>query len=116
MVCWSRLTSTMRSISWKYSRRIEPALALGGDEVVDARAEILQDEILLGRRLAVVDLLRPLLERELDAERLVDGKGDIEEVEAVDPEIVDRVALRLDGLTLDIARFGNDAGNGVEGG
>ena len=71
------------------------AHALGGDQLVDAGAEVLQHEILLGRRLAVVDLLGPLLERQLDAERLVDGERDVEEVEAVDAEIVDGVAVRL---------------------
>ena len=73
------------------------------------------DEILLGRRLAVVDLLGPLLERQLDPERLVDGEGDIEEIQAVDPEIVDGVALRLDRVARDVAGLGDDIGHGVEG-
>src|SRR5262249_30290315 len=68
--------------------------ALGGDEVVDARAQVLENEILLGRRLAVVDFLGPLLERKLDAERLVDGEGDVQKVEAIDAEIVDGVTFR----------------------
>ena len=37
---------------------------LGSDEFVDAGAQILKHEILVGRGLAVVDFLRPLLERE----------------------------------------------------
>src|SRR5690606_16605367 len=41
---------------------------LGGDEIVDALAQVLEHEILLGRRLALVDFLGPLLERQLDAE------------------------------------------------
>src|SRR6185436_915930 len=71
-------TSTKRSIIWKYSRRIASRLgSFGGDQSVDTRAKVLEDEIFFGRRLALVDFLRPLLKRQLDAERLVDGKGDI---------------------------------------
>src|SRR5437868_9863611 len=87
---------------------------LRGDQVVDARAKVLQHEILLGRRLAVVDLLGPLLQRQLDAERLVDREGDVEEVERIDPEVVDRVALRRDLVALDVARLGNNVRHGVE--
>src|SRR5262245_42863045 len=89
--------------------------SLGGDQIVDAGAQILQHEILLGGRLAVVDLLGPALERQLDGKGLVDGEGDIEKVEAVDAEIVDGVALRLDRVALDVAGLGDDAGDGVEG-
>ena len=90
----ARLRSTIRSISWKYSRRIgrDAQASLGCDQFVDAGAEVLQHEILVGGRLAVIDFLRPLLERHLDAERLVDGEGDVEEVQAVDAEIVNGVA------------------------
>src|SRR5262245_29566082 len=88
---------------------------LGGDEIVDAGAQILEHEILFGRRLAVVDLLGPAFERQLDGKRLVDGEGDVEEVEAVDAEIVDGVALGLDLVALDVAGLGDDAGHGVEG-
>src|SRR4051794_20441211 len=55
------------------------ARGLGGDEFVDAGAQVLQDEILLGGRLAIVDLLGPLFQRQLDPERLVDRKRDIKE-------------------------------------
>src|SRR6185437_1276483 len=97
-----RLRSMIRSMSWKYSIRIVSltssrlSFGLGGDQFVDAGAEILQDEILLGRSLAVVDLLGPLLERQLDAERLVDGEGDIEKVQTIDLKIIDRMAFRFD--------------------
>src|SRR5215467_8239140 len=63
--------------------------ALGSDKLVDARAQVVELKILLGGRLALVDLLRPLLERHLDSERLVDRKCNVEKVEAVDAEIVD---------------------------
>src|SRR6187401_2432741 len=86
--------------------------SLGSDQVVDAGAEVIQDEILLGRRLAVIDLLGPLLERQLDPERLVDGEGDIEEVEAVDAQVVDGVALGRDRVALDVAGLSNDVGHG----
>ena len=56
--------------------------------------------------LPVVHFLRPLLERHLDAERLVDRERDVEEVEAVDAEIVDGVAFRLDRLARNIAGLG----------
>src|ERR1041385_8637036 len=88
--------------------------ALGRNQFVDARAQILQHEILLGRRLTVVDLLGPLLERQLDAERLVDGEGDVQEIQAVDAEVVDRMAFGRDFLAVDVTGFGNDVGDGVE--
>src|SRR5215212_1143057 len=89
----SRSRATTRSIISKYSRRIgswkgparperrEKGAAasgglLGGDERVDAGHEVLEHEIFLGRHLALVDLLRPLLERQLDPESLVDREGD----------------------------------------
>src|SRR5437588_9204383 len=70
--------------------------ALGSDKLVDAGAEVVQLEVLVRRCLAVVDFLRPLLERHLAAECLVDAKGDIEEAQAVDAEIVDGATFRLD--------------------
>src|ERR1700722_10656927 len=131
----SRSRSTIRSMSWKYSMRMELAHVpakwapvrrqehapshrlspLGGDQTVDAGTQVLEDEVLLGGRLAVVDFLRPLLERELDSERLVDRECDIEEIEAVDAEIVDRVAFRLDLLARNVARLGDDIGDRIEG-
>src|SRR4029079_3839051 len=103
-----RLRSMIRSMSWKYSIRIGPRtlLCLGGDQVVDAGAEVLQHEILLGRSLAVVDLLGPLLERQLDPEGLIDGKGDIQEVQAVDAEVVDRMAVGRDRVARNVAGLG----------
>src|SRR5688500_8993509 len=86
------------------------------DEVVDAGNEVLQDAVLFGRNLALVNLLRPLLERQLDADRLVDGKGDVEEGKRIDAEIVDGVALRRDLFTRDVGRRGNDARNRLERG
>src|SRR4051812_45048538 len=118
MVCSSSLSSTIRSISRKYSSRMQSRLpwgcALGCNQFVDPSREILQDEVLFGRRLPIVDFLGPLLERQLDAEGLVDRECDIEEVEAVDPEVVDRMALRRDLLAVDVAGFGNDIGDGVK--
>src|SRR4051794_10746595 len=117
MVPLSRSRSTIRSIRRKYSRRMQPRLrrrGLGGDQLVDARAEILQHEILLGGRLAVVDFLGPLLERQLDPEGFVDRESNVEKVEAIDTKIVDGVAFRLDLVALDIAGLGNDVRHGVE--
>src|SRR5690606_10262525 len=87
---------------------------LGGDEVVDALAQVLEHEILLGRGLAFVDFLRPLLERQLDAESLVDREGDVEEGERIDAEIVDGVALGRDLLARNVAGLGNDSGDRLE--
>ncbi len=42
------------------------------------------------------------------------AKDDIEEVEAVDTEVVDRVALRRDRIAIDLAGFCNDVGNFIE--
>src|SRR5215207_2596318 len=86
------------------------------DEVVDARDKVLQDEVFFCRNLALVDLLRPLLERELDAEGFVDGEGDVEEGKRIDAEIVDRVALRRDLLARDVGRLRNNARNRLERG
>src|SRR5262252_8554447 len=85
--CSSTLRSMMRSIKWKYSSCMvarSGARALGRHQLVDARAQVLQHEILLGGRLAVVDLLGPLLQRQLNAKLLIDRERDVEEIEAVD--------------------------------
>src|SRR5712691_6618664 len=89
--------------------------ALGSDKLVDAGAQVVQLKILLGRRLAVVDLLGPLLERHLDSERLVDRERDVEKIQAVDAEVVDGVAFRLDRLARNIAGLRDDIGHGVKG-
>src|SRR5262249_54022526 len=82
IVLRSTSSATTRSISWKYSRRMQgwASSLLGSDELVDAGAQILHDEILFRGGLPLVDFLGPLLDRHLDAERLVDRKGDVEEV------------------------------------
>src|SRR6478609_1825723 len=87
---------------------------LGGNKTVDSGAQVLQDEILLGRRLAVVDLLGPLLQRELDPKGFIDGKRNIEEVQAIDSQVLDGVTLRLDAVTRDVTGFGDDVGHGIE--
>src|SRR6516162_1288399 len=87
---------------------------LGGNETVDAGAQVLQYEILLGRGFAVVDLLGPLLERQFDPKGLVDGERDVEKVQAVDPQILDGVTLWLDGIARDVTRLGDDVGDGIE--
>jgi hypothetical protein len=56
-----------------------------------------------------------LLEWHLDAERLVDGEGDVEEVQAVDAQVVDGVAVGGDLLARDIAGFSDDSSDGFEG-
>ena len=87
---------------------------LGGDQRVDLGAQVLHDEVIVGRSFAIIDFLRPLFQRHLDAEFLVDGKDDVEEIQAVDAEIVDRVALGGDGVDIDLAGVGNDLGDFVE--
>ena len=87
---------------------------LGGDQFVDARAQVFQHKILLRGRLAVVDLLGPLFQRQLDPERLVDGKGYVKKIEAVDAQIVDGVAIRRDRVARDVAGFGDDRGDLIE--
>jgi hypothetical protein len=52
-----------------------------------------------------------LFERHLDAERFVDGEGDVQKVETVDSKVVDRVTLGLDLVARDVARLGNDIGD-----
>src|SRR5437588_2054263 len=88
--------------------------ALGSDQLVDPLAQVLQDEVLVGRSLAVVDFLRPLLKRELYAEGLIDGERDVEEIETIDLKIVDGMTFRLDILARDIASLRNDFGHFIE--
>src|SRR5262249_15854159 len=87
---------------------------LGSDKFVDAGAQIVQLEILFCGRLAVVDLLRPLLEGHFDSERLVDGKRNIEKVEPVDAEVVDRLPFRFDRVQGNVGGLGDDIGHGIE--
>ena len=94
--------------------RRPPSGGLGRHQLVDLGAEVLHEEVLFGRHLAVIDFLRPFFQRHLDAEFLVDGKDDVEEIEAVDPEIVDRVAFRRDRVAVDLAGVGDDLGDFVE--
>jgi hypothetical protein len=58
--------------------------------------------------------LRPLFKRELDAEGLVDGEGDIEEIQAVDAEIVNGVAFGRNGIARNIAGLGDNIGDSFE--
>src|SRR5579863_4416483 len=110
-------SATTRSIIWKYSKRMRGASgAFRRDQLIDFPAQIIEHEVLVGRRLTVIDLLRPLLKRKLDAVRLVDGKGNIEEIEAVDFKVVDRVAFRLDIITRNVASFRNDISDFIESG
>ena len=44
-------------------------------QLLDLGAQVLHDEIFLGRRLAVIDFLRPFLKWDLDSEFLVDPRG-----------------------------------------
>src|ERR1700716_1342453 len=115
MVFSPMLRSVMRSISWKYSRCMAGRLrALGGDQFVDARAEIFQDKVLVGGRLAVIDFLRPFLQRQLDPERFVDRERDVEKIEAVDPQIVDGVALRRNRVAWNVAGLSDNRGDLIE--
>src|SRR5437762_11073436 len=90
--------------------------ALGSDQLVDPLAQILKDKVLVRRRLALVDLLRPLFERQFYAEGLIDGEGDVEEVETVDLEVIDCMTFGLDILARDIASLRNDFSHFVERG
>src|SRR5947207_15152787 len=123
-------TASMRSIIWKYSRRMKPAgqIEEGGGtrgsrgsgrlrrpQILNVRAEIAQDEIVVDRALALVDVLHPFFDRHLDAKALVDGESHIQEVQAVDAQIVDRVGGRLDRRSVDIASLRNDIRDGAKG-
>src|ERR1700756_5733729 len=94
--------------------RWSSARAFGGDQLVDARAEVLQDKILLSGRFAVIDFLRPFFQRQLDAERLVDCERNVEKIQAVDPEIVDRVAFGRDRVARYVAGFSDNRGDLIE--
>jgi hypothetical protein len=58
---------------------------------------------LFGRRLSVVDFLRPFFQRQLDPECLVDRKRNVEKIKAVDPQVVDCVALGRDRVARYVA-------------
>ena len=88
--------------------------SLSSDKLVDAGAQVLKHEVLIRGCFAVIYFLRPLLERKLDTEGLIDGKRDIEEIEAVYAQIIDGMAFRLDGVARNIAGLGDDIGDGVE--
>src|SRR5437763_5757409 len=130
MVPAAESTASTRSTIWKYSRRMTPdgqVEEAGGTrrtrgsgrlcrpQILDARAEIAQDEIVVDRALALVDVLHPFFDRHLDAEALVDGERYIQEIQAVDAQIVDRVGVRLDRRSVDIASLRNDIRDGAEG-
>jgi len=85
-----------------------------GDQFVDACAEIFQDEVLFGGRLAVVDFLGPFFQRQLDSEGLIDRERDVEEIEAVDSQIVDRVAFGRDRVARYVAGFSDNRGDLIE--
>src|SRR5690242_123785 len=108
-------SATILSTIWKYSSRMPASGGLRGDQFIDVGAEIAQHEVFVCRNLPLVHFLGPFLQRHLDAERFVDGERDIEKIQAVDTEIVDCVALRRDLLTRNVACFGNDSGDGIEG-
>src|SRR5215212_11458998 len=132
----ARSNDTIWSIISKYSSRMEIAGAfvsigsrptrgaegvagsgfLGRHERIDVRHEVFEHEVFLGRNLALVHLLGPLLKRQLDAERLVDRESDVQEGQRVDAEIVDGVALGRDLVARDVGRLGDDVGYGLIGG
>src|SRR5687767_6356834 len=116
MVRASRSMDTIRSISLKYSRFMprDGSRPLGGDKLVDARAQVLEDEILLGGGAAFVDLLRPLFQRHLDPEGFVDCERDVEKIEAVDPQVVDRVTFGFDLFPRDVAGLRNNVYDSIE--
>jgi len=97
----------------EYSRP-EGQLRLCHCQTIDAGAEVFQDEILLGGRLAVVDLLGPLFKRQFDPECLVDGEGNVKKIETVDSKIVYGVAFRFDPVAGNVARLRNYIGHRVE--
>jgi len=78
---------------------------LGSDEFVDAGAQVLEHEILVGGCLAVVDFLGPLFEWKFDPEGLVDRESDVKKVQAVDTQVVDGVAFGLRCLRKSLARM-----------
>jgi hypothetical protein len=88
--------------------------SLGGHELIDLVAQIAQNEIFLRGHIAVIDVLRPLFERNLYPEFLVYRENDIEKIKAVYSQIVNRMAVTGDCVAIDLARIGNDIGDLVE--
>src|SRR5262245_17624112 len=84
---------------------------LRGHQGVDLGAKVLHDEILFRRDRAVIDFLRPLLKRNLNAEFLVYRKDDVEKIKAVNPKMVNRVAFGRNRINVDFAGVGDDFRN-----
>src|SRR5690242_8343166 len=72
-----RSSAVIRSTIWKYSSRITWPCRSGrlrGHQFVNVGAEILHHEVFVRTDLARIDVGRPLLQRHLDAESLVNGE------------------------------------------
>src|SRR5215469_2419264 len=85
-------------------------------QVVYVAAEFTHNEIAIcGSRLHVHGM-QPLVEWDPDPERIIDTEADIHQVETVDAQVVEQMAIRLNRLARNVTGHGNDSCDHVEGG
>ena len=58
--------------------------------------------------------VQPLIDRHRNAERIIDGEGDVQEIQAVDTEIVYEIAVRCNPLARHPTGQGNYLGDDIE--
>ena len=69
-------------------RRLGPGSAgLGRNQLIHTFGQVLHHEVFFRRRAARIHFLRPGFHRHLDAEGLVYGEDDIQEVQAINAKI-----------------------------
>ena len=92
------------------------AQPISQDQVVYVSTELTHDKIpLRGNRLQMRGM-QPLAERQRDPECIIDCKPKVEQVEAVNPEIIQEVAVGRDSAAWNVTIQCNNVRNNVKGG
>ena len=92
------------------------AQPISQDQVVYVSTEFTHNEIpLCGIRLQL-HCMQPLAERHRDTECIIDRKPKVEQVEAVNPEIMQEVAVGRDSAAWNVTIQCNNVRNNVKGG
>jgi hypothetical protein len=92
------------------------ARAIRRDQVVDVSAEFAHNEMALHQSRLQMHCVHPLAEWYRDTERIIDRKPDVEQIEAVNPEIIHEMAAGRDSAARNAAFPRNNVRNNVEGG
>jgi hypothetical protein len=92
------------------------AQPISQDQVVYVGTEFTHNKIpLRGNRLQML-CMQPLAERHRDTECIINRKPKVEQLEAVNPEIVQEVAVGRDSAAWNVTIECNDVRNNVKGG